>query len=213
MFWQILKYTVTSYIRNKQELIYIYGSFVVVIVLYAHNFSMSASLQQAIASTVIWVNLMISFMLSLPLLFQREAEEGILDQWILLPQHLSFTVLAKWIGYWISVIFPIMLLIPVLSVFLHIPDERLLNLCVGLLVGSVAMLAIGSIGASATVNMGIKSEVLIMLIFPFYLPILLFGASIVEVQGVVSTYVIAALAAVLTPLSLVITTHLLRSST
>ena len=213
MFWQILKYTVTSYIRNKQELIYIYGSFVVVIVLYAHNFSMSASLQQAIASTVIWVNLMISFMLSLPLLFQREAEEGILDQWILLPQHLSFTVLAKWIGYWISVIFPIMLLIPVLSVFLHIPDERLLNLCAGLLVGSVAMLAIGSIGASATVNMGIKSEVLILLIFPFYLPILLFGASIVEVQGVVSSYVIAALAAVLTPLSLVITTHLLRSST
>lgn len=213
MFWQILKYSITSYIRNKQELVYIYGSFVVVLVLYAHNFSMSASLQQAIASTVIWVNLMISFMLSLPLLFQREAEEGILDQWILLPQHLSFTVLAKWIGYWLSVILPIMLLIPVLSVFLHIPDDRLPDLCIGLLVGSVAMLAIGSIGASATVNMGIKSEVLILLIFPFYLPILLFGASIVEIQGVVSLYVIAALAVVLTPLSLIITTHLLRSST
>lgn len=212
MFWQILKYSIQSYIRNKQELVYIYGSFVIVIVLYAHNFSMNSMLQQSIASTVIWVNLMISFMLSLPLLFQRDAEEGILDQWLILPQALEFTVLAKWLGYWICVIMPIVLLIPIMSIFLHIPDNKIPELCTGLAVGSIAMLSIGSIGAAATVNAGIKSEVLIMIVFPFYLPILLFGASIIEIDGVVGLTVLMVLAGILTPLSLIISTYLLKNS-
>ncbi|MCI5050320.1 MAG: heme exporter protein CcmB [Rickettsiales bacterium] len=211
MFWHLVGHSLTHYIKNKGYLIQIYGAFVIIAALYAHHFSMDPLLQQRIAYAVIWINMMLAFLLSLPMLYQKDAEEGLLEQWIILPQSLEITILAKWVGHWLAVMIPIILFIPLTSLMLHVPEAEIINLCISVLVGSVAMLAVGSVGAAATAGKQMKSEVIILMIMPFYFPILVFGVSAVDMSVSIGWTVLLGVSGFISPLSLYTSAALLRS--
>lgn len=212
MFYNLLRHSLISYLRNKGELFYIYASFLVIVVLYAHYFSPDPELQRQVGSAVIWINMMLAFMLSLPLLFQREAEQGTLEQWLLLPQPLWLTLLSKYISHWIVVIFPILLLIPFMALLMNIPTNHIPNLCGGVLLGSISMLSIGSIGSAATLGREVKPEILILLVLPFYLPILLFGVTTAEFDAPLGWSVLAGLSVIIAPFSLYLSSALIKNA-
>jgi heme exporter protein B len=132
---------------------------------------------------VIWVSALLSVLLSLDRLFKQDYEDGSLDQLMLSPNPLVILVLAKVCAHWLLTGLPLVLIAPLLGMFMFIPDEALVALVFSLLLGTPVLSLVGAIGVSLTVAVNRGGVLLSLIILPLYIPILIFGANVVDVAS------------------------------
>jgi heme exporter protein B len=132
-------------------------------------------LRQA-APGLIWVGLTLSVFLILPNLFMPDLQDGTLRLWVACRRPLSVYVLAKWITHWAFFVLPLILIAPWLgvSLYLDLSQSWLMMSLLGF--GSFAMVGIGTIGVAVMQKGQYNPFLLAVLILPFYVPILIFGA-------------------------------------
>lgn len=154
----------------------------------------------SIAPGVIWVTALLAVMLSMESLFRADFEDGSLEQLLLSPQPLYFQLLAKVLAHWVMSGLPLVLLAPVLAYMLALPAEGYLPLVTGLLLGTPTLSLIGAIGMALTVGLSRSGLLLAVLVLPLSIPVLVFGAGIVEnaLNGLPVTGLLALLGALLT---------------
>ncbi|MCH8543064.1 MAG: heme exporter protein CcmB [Alcanivorax sp.] len=162
--------------RSPAEVINPLFFFVVVVSLFPLAVSPAPELLREMAPGVIWVAALLAVMLSLDGLFRTDEETGVLDQLLVAPVELYFTVLAKILAHWLLVGLPLVLVAPVLGYMLQLPVSVLGTLMSGLLLGTPSLMVIGAIGASLTVGLRRGSMLLALLVLPLYIPVLVFGA-------------------------------------
>ncbi|MBZ2189960.1 heme exporter protein CcmB [Alcanivorax sp. JB21] len=162
--------------RSPAEVINPLFFFVVVVSLFPLAVSPTPDLLREMAPGVIWVAALLAVMLSLDGLFRTDEETGVLDQLLVAPVELYFTVLAKIVAHWLLVGLPLVLVAPVLGYMLQLPVSVLGTLMWGLLLGTPSLMVIGAIGASLTVGLRRGSMLLALLVLPLYIPVLVFGA-------------------------------------
>ena len=162
--------------RSPAEVINPLFFFVVVVSLFPLAVSPTPELLREMAPGVIWVAALLAVMLSLDGLFRTDEETGVLDQLLVAPVELYFTVLAKILAHWLLVGLPLVLVAPVLGYMLQLPVSALGALMWGLLLGTPSLMVIGAIGASLTVGLRRGSMLLALLVLPLYIPVLVFGA-------------------------------------
>ena len=133
-----------------------------------------------LAPGMIWVMALLATLLSLDGLFRSDFEDGSLEQMLISPQPLYFTVLAKVLVHWLVTGLPVTLLAPLLGVMLALPAEGYWPLCVSLLLGTACMSLVGAVGAALTVALRKGGLLLSLIVMPLYVPILIFGASAVQ---------------------------------
>jgi heme exporter protein B len=134
----------------------------------------------SIAPGVIWVTALLAVMLSMESLFRSDYEDGSLEQLLLSPQPLYFQLLAKVFGHWLVTGLPLVLLTPLLALMLSLPVEGYMPLMLGLLLGTPTLNLIGAIGMALTVGLSRSGLLLAVLVLPLSIPVLVFGAGIVE---------------------------------
>ncbi|MDF2867829.1 MAG: heme exporter protein CcmB [Gammaproteobacteria bacterium] len=133
----------------------------------------------AIGPGIIWVAALLATLLSLNRLFRVDYLDGSLEQLLLSPHPLSGLVLAKIIAHWLLTGLPLVIIAPVFALLLHLPNEVMKPLWLSLLLGTPLLSLIGAFGAALTVNLRNAGLLLALLIFPLYVPILIFGAGAV----------------------------------
>lgn len=134
------------------------------------------------APAIIWVLVLLANLLSLEALFRRDFEDGSLEQLMLHAQPGFLPILAKILVHWMFSGLAMTLLAPVAALILFLPPSALPMLMGGLLLGTPALSLIGAIGAALTVGLGRGGLLLALLVLPFYVPILIFGAGAVIEQ-------------------------------
>lgn len=134
----------------------------------------------ALAPGLVWVVALLACMLSTDGMFKADFDDGALEQWLLSPQPVYVLVMAKIIAHWVATGLVISLISPILGVMLALPDEAYLPLVLSLLIGSLALSAIGAIGAGLTVGLRRGGLLVSLLVLPIYVPILIFGVSLVD---------------------------------
>jgi heme exporter protein B len=132
---------------------------------------------------VLWVAALLATLLSLNSLFMSDYEDGSLDQMLVSPQPLPVLVLGKTLAHWLISGFPLVLISPLLAITYRMPTDVVGVLMLTLLLGTICLSLLGSIGAALTVGLHTGTALLSLLILPLAMPVLLLGANTVSMAA------------------------------
>lgn len=133
-----------------------------------------------IGGGVIWVVALLAAMLSLERMFGADYEDGSLEQFVLSPLPMGMVALAKIISHWLTTGVLLLIAAPVLAVFYNLPSAALVPLIVSMLLGTPTLSLIGAIGAALTLGARRSGVLISLLVLPLYIPVLIFGALVVD---------------------------------
>lgn len=154
--------------------------FVLVAALFPLGTQVDDQTLQDVAPAVIWTALLLSSLLSLQRLFEPDFEDGTLAQYLISPAPLSLIVLAKVGVHWLSSGLICVMIAPVLLLLLGMPGSVLVPGLGALLLGTPLLSLIGAIGSGLTLALPRAGMLLSLLIFPLFVPILVFGGGIMH---------------------------------
>ncbi|NPA71845.1 MAG: heme exporter protein CcmB [Gammaproteobacteria bacterium] len=157
--------------------------FGLVVLLFPIGIGASERLLTEVAPGLIWIAALLATMLSLDDLFKEDFQDGTLEQWTLSPHSLVSFAWARLISHWIITSVPLILISPLFAMTLNLPAEAIGVLVLSLLLGTPLLIFVGGIGVALTTGLKKSSMLLPLLILPFYIPVLIFGASAVEVTA------------------------------
>lgn len=132
---------------------------------------------------VLWVAALLAMLLSLNSLFLTDHEDGSLEQLLVSPLPLSALALGKTIAHWLTSGLPLVLVSPLLAMTFRMPASVTSVLMLTLLLGTVSLSLLGSIGAALTVGLQRSTALLSLLILPLAMPVLIFGARTVSLAA------------------------------
>ena len=125
---------------------------------------------------VLWTAALLAMLLSLNSLFVSDYEDGSLDQMLVSPVALPAIALGKTAAHWMTSGLPLVLVSPLVAVTFRMPA----NVIGIMMVGTISMSLLGSIGAALTVGLHRATALLSLLILPLSMPVLIFGARTVS---------------------------------
>lgn len=166
--------------RRRAELLQPLVFLLVVVTLFPLGVGPSPTLLATIAPGVIWIAALLATVLSLDSLFRSDFEDGTLEQMVLSGQSLALIALARTVAHWLVAGLPIVLLSPLLAMWMNLPDEGLLILIESLAIGTPVLSLIGAIGGALTVSLKRGGQLLSLLVFPLYVPLLILATSAVS---------------------------------
>lgn len=150
-------------------------------------FSLVAGLEQELLAEwgagVIWVVALLSMLLAMPLLFQPDREDGMLDLMLLSAVDPAWLALAKAGANWCVFGLPLVLLSPLLGASYGLEGIALLVLPATLALGMPALILLAAVAAALTAGLRRGVGLLALLVLPLALPILLFGVRATELAA------------------------------
>ncbi|SFX22743.1 heme exporter protein B [Marinospirillum alkaliphilum DSM 21637] len=167
-------------VRRKGDLINPLVFFALVVVLFPLGISPTAEILAPVAPGVLWVAALLAVLMSLDGLFRPDLQDGSLEQLLVSGYPVAPLVLAKLGVHWLLSSLPLVLLSPFLGVMLYLPWQGHGVLMLSLLLGSLALTLVGSIGAALTTGVGKSGVLITLLVLPFYMPVLIFGTGAMQ---------------------------------
>lgn len=146
---------------------------------------------------VIWVAALLAAILPLDRLVAPDLKAGFFDQWAMRGLSEEAVMSMRLIAHWLSFGPPLMLAAIPASALLGIDGETLGIVELGLLVGTPGLAAIGVIIAAITVSLKSGAALSGLLLIPFAVPILVFGAGALSTGGASGIALTAAFSLVL----------------
>ncbi len=153
------------------------GFFLTVVVLLPLGIGPDQVLLQRIAPGALWIALLLSVLLSADSIYQTDFEDGSLELMTMGPAPLEMVVLAKAFAHWLAAGLPLAILAPMLGFLLNLAPELVLPLTVAMVIGSVSLSLLASLGAAVIVGLRRGGVLVSLLILPLYVPVLIFGVS------------------------------------
>ena len=185
-FYIVLRRELLLALRQRSDLFTVFFFFLIVSSLFPLAIGPELSTLQLIGPGVIWVGALLSSLLVLHRLFESDYSDGSLEQLVLSGEPLTILVLGKVIAHWCIAGLPLVLIAPLIGLQFSLPTSSLMTLTLTLLIGTPVLSMFGSIGAALTIGLRGGSALSSLLILPFYVPVLIFGAWAVgaQLQGV-----------------------------
>ena len=137
---------------------------------------------------ILWVAALLAMLLSLNSLFLADFEDGSLEQLLVSPQPLVLLALGKTIAHWLTTGLPLVIISPLMALTFQMPLESSGVLMLTLMLGTISLSMLGSIGAALTVGLHRGTALLSLLILPLAMPVLIYGARTVSLAVVGDTY-------------------------
>jgi len=134
----------------------------------------------AIAPGAAWVALALASLLSLERLFERDYEDGALDQLVLSPVPLELTCLVKCVGQWLATGAPLALAAPVAAIALGAGPELAPLVFVCALLGGIAFAFVGGIGAALSLGARRGGLLTAVIVLPLFVPPVIFGGGALD---------------------------------
>jgi len=166
--------------RRRAELLQPLVFLLVVTTLFPLGVGPSPQLLANIAPGVIWIAALLATVLSLDSLFRSDFEDGTLEQMMLSGQSISLIALSRIVAHWLVAGLPIVLLSPLLALWMNLPAEGMSILIESLVIGTPVLSLIGAIGGALTVSLKRGGQLLSLLVFPLYVPLLILATSAVS---------------------------------
>jgi heme exporter protein B len=93
------------------------------------------------------------------------------------PAPLEMTSLAKAVAHWLSTSLPLAVAAPLLGFLINLDPAVIGPLALAMVLGSIALSLLASIGAAVTVGLRRGGLLVSLLVLPLYVPVLIFGIS------------------------------------
>lgn len=175
MFLLVLSQTLNHAFRKGGGAFGTCAFYIIIITLF--SFALGPETLHVHAGAVMCVAMLLASITALPLMYERDYEDGTLEQFQLWPVALELLVLAKILGQWLAIILPILAVSPLVAIFANLDPEQTISAFLLLLLASPTMVAIGSVAAALTVGTKRGGLLQALVTLPLYIPILIFAAS------------------------------------
>lgn len=174
LLWRELK---LAWHRRTDTLVAL-GFYLIAMTLFPLGLGAEAAHGERVAAGAAWISLLLAVMLVMPDMYRRDAEDGTLEQWRAMGLALEQAVLAKLCAMLLSVLLPLLAVVPVTAAMLGIPAAKLPQAAAALAVGMLALFGIGSAGAALLAAGNRRGSFLFMLlVLPVTVPALIFGSA------------------------------------
>jgi len=165
--------------RRRSEILQPLIFLLVVVSLFPLGVGPGPQILARIAVGVIWIAALLATVLSLDALFRSDFEDGSLDQLAVSGHPLALVALAKVCAQWLVTGLPLVLLSPLLAIWMNLGEGGTGVLVLSLLLGTPILTLLGAIGSALTVSLRGGGQLLALLVFPLYVPILIMATSAV----------------------------------
>jgi len=165
--------------RRRSEMLYPLFFLLVVISLFPLGIGPGPGLLARIAPGVVWIAALLATVISLDNLFRADFEDGSLEQFILSGQPLSLIALSKILAHWVVTGLPLVLLSPLAALWMQLPSQALGALVASLALATPILSFIGAIGVGLTISLRRGGQLLSLLVFPLYVPVLIIATGAV----------------------------------
>ena len=129
-----------------------------------------------LAPAALWVAALLSSVLAIDFLFREDGRDGTLEQFALSGQSFTGLVMAKTLTHWVLTGLPMAVAAPLAAVALGAPTGSIPGVLLALLLGSVSLSLLGSVGAGLTLGLRRGGALLSLIVLPLAIPALVFGA-------------------------------------
>ncbi|MCY4206871.1 MAG: heme exporter protein CcmB [Roseovarius sp.] len=150
--------------------------FLILVSMVSFGVGPQGDLLSRISTGMLWVGAILSCLLSLDRIFALDWEDGSLELLATSPLPLELVVLAKALVHWLTTGLPLVFASPIFGALLNLEGPGYIAIAFSLLVGTPALSMIGAFGAALTVGIKRGGLLLSLLVLPFYVPTLIFGA-------------------------------------
>jgi heme exporter protein B len=133
----------------------------------------------SIGAGIIWIAALLATVISLDTLFRSDFEDGSLDQILLSGHPASMLALAKVCAHWLVNGLPVVLISPLLAMWMHLPSESWGAMTASLALGTPILSLVGAVAAALTLGLKRGGQMLALLVFPLYVPVLITGVGAV----------------------------------
>ena len=166
-------------VRHRSEIANPVLFFIIVVALFPFGVGSDPTQLALIGSGIVWVAALLATLLALEGLFRSDFEDGTLEQMVLGLHPLSALVLRKVFVHWCATGLPLLIAAPLLGLLLNMSVAGQLTLLAALALGTPTLSLIGAVGMALTVGVKRGGLLLTLLVLPLYVPVLIFGASVV----------------------------------
>ena len=178
-FFALVRRDILLAFRRRTELLFPVIFLMVVVSLFPLGIGPGPQLLARIAPGVIWIAALLATVISLDALFRSDFEDGTLEQFVISGHPLTLIARAKIRSHWLVAGLPIVLLSPLLALWMNLPGESLGVMILTLAIGTPILSLIGSIGVGLTISLKRGGQLLSLLVFPLYVPILIIATAAV----------------------------------
>ena len=171
-------------LRRQSDVTAVFFFFIIAASLFPLGSGSDPKLLSAMAPSVLWVTALLSCMLSLSRMFASDYADGTLEQILLSNQPTVLIVLMKIFAHWLLSGLPLVFVAPLIGLQFNLNGDQLQVLALSLLMGTLALSLIGSIGAALTLGIRGTGVLIAILVLPLYIPVLVFGAGAVNAVSI-----------------------------
>jgi heme exporter protein B len=149
--------------------------FLLVVTLTPFAIGPDLALLKRIGPAILWLGALLASLLGLDRLLAADQEDGSLDLILMGQTPLELAVAAKAFAHWLTTGLPLVIAVPILSLFLNLDAAAAAAVALTLLAGTPALTFIGLIGAALSVALRRGGLLLAVLVMPMTIPVLIFG--------------------------------------
>jgi heme exporter protein B len=131
----------------------------------------------------LWMAALLAALLPIDRLVEPDREAGVLDQLAVRGIGEESVAAAKLLGHWLGFGPPLMLAALPAAALMKLPQDVLLRLELGLLAGTPGLAALSLIAAALTAGLRGGGALAGLLVLPVAVPLLIFGAGMIERGG------------------------------
>jgi heme exporter protein B len=176
--WMVQRDLILAW-RQRTDVLSTLFFFMVVSILLPLGVDPEPGLLRSIGPGAVWIAVLLSLVLSLNRLFAGDYCDGFLDQILLSPLPLYFSVIAKVTAHIAVTGFPFLLASPLLAIQFGFGLKETLVLVVSLALGIPTLILIGSVSAALMPGVRGGTALIALLVLPLCIPALIFGTGMV----------------------------------
>jgi heme exporter protein B len=173
----LVKRDVKLALREGSSLGTAVGFFLTVVVMLPIGLGPDHALLQRIAPGALWIAMLMSALLSADRIFQADYEDGSLEVMSMGSLPLELVTLVKGGVHWLTTGLPLAIVAPLLGFLINIAPQQVLPLMIAMLVGSIGIAQLATLGAAVTVGLRRGGLLVSLLVLPLYVPLLVFGVA------------------------------------
>ena len=163
--------------RRRSELLFPVIFVLVVVSLFPLGIGPGPALLARIAPGVVWIAALLATVVALDNLFRSDFEDGTLEQFVISGHPLALIALAKTLAHWLVAGLPLVLMSPLLALWMNLPTRAVGVMAASLALATPILSFIGAIGAGLTISLRRGGQLLSLLVFPLYIPVLIIATA------------------------------------
>ena len=180
MIGAILKRDLTLALRSGGAWLHGLFFFAVFIALCAIALGGSLNQMRPLAPALIWLAVIFSAMLSYPVIFQEDYQDGNLAQLKLSSPSLMRVTIAKAMSFALLSIVPLLIATPFAALVFDIPSKTLMATLISLILAAPALTIYGVLSSAILAGRSGGGFLIVLMTTPFLIPLLIFGLGAVD---------------------------------